>query len=491
MSNSSPVIDAIDAACGTMARIFDEDGMPQWPAAVWPVAELGFHRIATESHVPGRHLYALLLAESLGRPIEESAVRAHREALFFSYSGGIPLPLNRDERTSTVATVFMPHNIREGFHGLHALARYRGDGQALATIEQSVAFILDHWDPVEGWDSRLAVDPLDFEGSGSGRQTVAGIGRALGPLVKIFDLTGDDAVRRLVDRIATKLLSDHYLRDGNYELDRLSFHVHSVTSSLSSLAQYARYFRDGQARAAVKAFYDNGAWAVRDQLGWSAELFTAPDPHTDRGETNSTGDLLETALVLADDGDTAYLDDAERMIFSHLLPSQIVDVSPFSDHPDETLRKLAGSWGFPAPYGLLPVGGSMVDVATDVVGGTASSLCVAVSESVRVERGVPTVRLYLDAEREGVRASLSGGTARVAADAPDVAIRVPRFDGSSGGYRSVDPRVQREVSFPVERETIVLRHPQRDIRARVFGSRVEAMDVFGTPFAFFPEWAAS
>jgi hypothetical protein len=481
-SISSPILDAIDAACGTMGRVFAEDGLPDFAATMWPVASLEFEPEVSEAHVPGRHVNALLLAEAIGRTVDDSTVNAHRDALFFSYSGGAPLPLNRAEKSASTPTIFLPHNVREGFHGLHALARYRDDSRALALIEQSVAYILHHWNPSEGWDRQVA----DETGWSFG--TVPGIGRALGPLVKILELTGDRSVRRLADLIATKLLTEHYLPEGDFDVERFGRHVHSITSSLSSLAQYARFTGDRAALDAAKAFYGNGMWALRDALGWAGESFVGPELASDLGEANTTGDLVETALILADEGDTSYLDDAERMIQSYLLPAQMRDVAIFAQDPDETLRKLEGSWGFAAPYGHLPVGVGVVMANTDVVGGTASSLCQAVVESVRVEKGIPTVRLYLDAEREGVRASLDGGTARVAADAVQVAIRVPRFDGTSGGFRSIDPRAESEVSFPIERETIVLRHPQRDIRARVMGNRVEAMDAFGQPFAFFPPY---
>jgi hypothetical protein len=486
MPSSLSVLKAIDAACGTMSRIFDENGMPLFVATVWPQSVLAFNSWHAESHVPGRHLNALLLAESIGRPINEAAIEAHRRALFFSYGTELPLPFNRAEESDTVPTVFIPHNIREGFHGLHALARYRDDPDALALIDRSVAYLLDHWNPADGWDPAVPV-----QGYGGADETVSGIGRALGPLVKILDLTGDDAVRRLVDLVATKLLSDHYLPDGEFVFDRfrstIGIHVHSITSSLSSLAQYARLTGDDDARRAVKAFYDRGAWAFRDQLGWARESSDGVRFQGDRGETNTTGDLLETALILADDGDTSYLDDAERIIYSHLLPSQVRDVTLFSEHPDDTMRKLEGSWGFPAPYGYVHIDGTDVAVMTDVVGGTSSSLCVAVAESVAIDEGMPTVRLYLDAERHGVRASLEGATARVSAGSSPVAIRVPRFDGTSGGYETLEPASdERRVDFPLEPEVIVLRHPDRDIRARVFGSRVEAMDSFGMPFPFFP-----
>ena len=44
------------------------------------------------------------------------------------------------------------HNVREGFHALHALVRYRDCNRARELAEGSIATILERWDSDDGWD---------------------------------------------------------------------------------------------------------------------------------------------------------------------------------------------------------------------------------------------------------------------------------------------------------------------------------------------------
>ena len=75
---------------------------------------------------------------------------------------------------------FRAHNVREGFHALYALVKYRQSEQARQTAEASIDAIFDLWDPVDGWDeARLAGDyglslfsDLTF---------ITGLARAIGP----------------------------------------------------------------------------------------------------------------------------------------------------------------------------------------------------------------------------------------------------------------------------------------------------------------------
>jgi len=61
-----------------------------------------------------------------------------------------------------------------------------------------------------------------------------------------------------------------------------------------------------------KAFYDNGEWELRDALGWAVEKTGQSCTHRpDMGEINSTGDLVETALILGQWGFAEYFEDAE------------------------------------------------------------------------------------------------------------------------------------------------------------------------------------
>ncbi|GIT19806.1 MAG: hypothetical protein CM1200mP39_26120 [Dehalococcoidia bacterium] len=72
---------------------------------------------------------ALLTAEEgAGITIDEEVIEKHSNAAFFSYSGSAPLPLNR--RFDWPLINFNEHNIREGFHALFALVKYRGSERA-------------------------------------------------------------------------------------------------------------------------------------------------------------------------------------------------------------------------------------------------------------------------------------------------------------------------------------------------------------------------
>ena len=118
--NTTDIGAAIQAGARTMASVFnaDDDDIPFFRSEVWPDPHLAFSSVHSEAHVPGRHLNALLTAESLGFAIDEAAVDKHARAAFFSYGGPLPLPLNR-ERIDGPLVNFRPHNVREGFHALY------------------------------------------------------------------------------------------------------------------------------------------------------------------------------------------------------------------------------------------------------------------------------------------------------------------------------------------------------------------------------------
>ena len=95
--NAAAIPAAIALACrGAMVRIFNRDDperVPFFGSSVFPVPELLFSTFHSESHIPGRHLNALLNAEhAAGVEVDEGAVEQHARAAFFSYSVR-PLPL--------------------------------------------------------------------------------------------------------------------------------------------------------------------------------------------------------------------------------------------------------------------------------------------------------------------------------------------------------------------------------------------------------------
>ena len=96
--NSTDIRAAIELGCRTMSSDFnaDDNDIPFFGSTALPEARLSFSEIHSESHVPGRHLNALLNAEdAAGISVPEAAVARHERAALYSYSGSIPLPLNR------------------------------------------------------------------------------------------------------------------------------------------------------------------------------------------------------------------------------------------------------------------------------------------------------------------------------------------------------------------------------------------------------------
>ena len=123
-----------------MQRVFnaDDDDIPFFSVEVRPDVHMGFSGAHSESHVPGRHLNALLNAESsAGIQVDEAAIEKHARATFFSYGGPVPLPLNREDVGGPLAN-FRAHNVREGFHALYSLVRFRESRHARRLAEASL-----------------------------------------------------------------------------------------------------------------------------------------------------------------------------------------------------------------------------------------------------------------------------------------------------------------------------------------------------------------
>lgn len=510
--NTTDIGSAIRAGCRTMASVFnaDDNDVPFFGSQVWPDPHLAFSSVHSESHVPGRHLNALLTAESLGFSIDEEAVEKHARAAFFSYGGPLPLPLNR-ERIDGPLENFRPHNVREGFHALYALARFRDSEQAREVAEASIDTITRLWDPDRGWvEDRIGREHgVNFHHQGT---FITGLGRAIGPLVKYYGATGYGPALELAIRLKDKAVADYFLPDGSYDTDRFGSHTHSTTCVMSSLAQLADLLSDAPLMNRVQAFYSGGLWDIRDQLGWVIES-SAPDAPPDRGEANNTGDILETALILGRWGYAEAYDDAERILRGHLLPSQLRDIS-WIDEPDNPAgedgrRDMAnrhwGAFGFPAPYGHHPVGLPRVAFNMDIVGGAVASLCEAYRDVTRRDAAGHWVNLLFDQETDDIKieSPYTGNGLRVTLKQPGALfVRVPAWaDVASvtvpgvgrppvrtGGYLLLaEPPVGRRLNVTLDppANELLLRHRIRDIRVRLRGDAVTAIDNFGQDLTYF------
>ncbi len=512
--NATSIREAIELGCRPMSRIFnaDDDDTPLFLAHTLPETFLGYCGAFSEAHVPGRHLNALLRAEeALGIPGPEEAVERHARVLFRTFSGSVPLPLSRPE-IGQPRVRFLPHNCRETFFALDALIRYRDSKQASETMARYVEGIQRFWKPESGWDRKRLEGKYGVSMQEDCTSIVWGLGRAIGPMVRLCEATGSDAVRELLQTVVRRTLHEAFPADGAFAIERTGSHMHSVTCALSGLAAYAELFEDADVMERVHRFYERGLRAMRDELGWcAADLHNAGPGVADMGESNNTGDIMETALSLGRWGYPGAFEDVERILRGHLLPSQMRDNSfvptPRNPNGEDRLRdvgdRLLGTWGFPAPYGHAPVGLTNIMFHLDIVGGAVASLCQAYQNVIRRVDGIRRVELLFDHAAEGVEVGspYPDGvmTLRVSEPGP-VWIRVPSWAQqrtlkvgdqtakADEGYLKLEQPptdTTMRIEIPLPERKILLCHHAHDIRVALRGDLVERMESFGTELTFF------
>ncbi len=513
--NATDIRDAIRLGCHTMQNIFnaDDDNLPFMMAHVRPDAFFDFNK---DTSVPGRHLNALLNAEdAAGISLNEEAIERHRRAAFLLFSGSVALPLSRTSIGGPRIN-FGAHNVREGMHGLYALVKYRNDEKARRIAEACIAAVFELWNPERGWDSkqfeRHGIVHVDRKSN-----FVRTLPRVIGPLVKYYRATGYGPALELALVLKDKLLAERFPEDGSYDISVQGNHTHSIACVLSSLAQLAQLTQDIGLLNRVKKFLDNGMWELRDQVGWVVEKTGEPAVlRPDVGEGNSSGDLLESELILGRYGYSNYFEDAERIIRSHLLPSQLRDIGFIEAAPNpknddkrrDVARRVRGGWGHAAPYGHEPLeleGFPGVMFTLDIVGGVVGSLCEAYRDVTTFDQAGHHVNLLFDHETDRIKVEsrYTHPHLRVTLKEPGTLwIRLPSWvrreqmviDGTASEPRVTSDTLlvtQQPVGQPVTVrydlpvQTIVLKHRTRDIRARFRGDRVVAMDNFGADLTFF------
>ena len=508
--NTTSIPAGVESACRAMGNVFNpaDNGYPYMYTRIWPDGWLGFSPYHGAIQLSGRHLDALLAAEdALGIELDEDVITQHTEASFFSLSAG-PLPCNHSTPGGPLTSVD-EHSIREAVHGLHALARYRESDRAAEAAEALIADVRRFWSAESDWDQGAVRTAYGLPMTA--RPTfVEGVGRAIGPLTKLYGATGSGAALETAQDLAAHATERFFLADGSYDADRLGAHTHSTTCTLSGMALLGSETDDMALLGRVRAFYDHGLRVIRDEVGWVRERHH-PSFHPEQGEMNNVGDVIETALILGRYFGDAYFEDAERYLRSQLLPSQVRDLSfmdevPGGDERRELHTRLLGLFGFNAVYGHLPLGKNQVTPSIDIVGGATASLCAAQRAVATTSGGVTRVNMLFDFESDAVRieSPYTGDALRITPKmAGDIAVRVPSWadvgamaiDGKAAGQFVADGRILLgrppvgravEVRLPLAERGLTIHHQDHDIEARMQGDAVVAMDDLGAGLAYFP-----
>jgi len=355
--------------------------LPYWTANYADGDLVGFneHGDWDKCHDVPRAIHALVMAENVtGDKLPDEVISDLSDLLFELFDAGDGLP---GMVSSTTGKRFVHlHNVREVTHALASLVK-RGDGRAERRAGPMFRALITAMDS----DGRLNTDRLpsccfEFEPYSSQPHQE---GRALDALVRYYRVSQDDTALELASLIA-KFAIEHCFTQEGVVTQEAGTHVHSINAIVAGMAGFALLTNDANLLQQVKRIFDTGLPSFNSSFGWSMETanrYEFADGRIYRGESNNTGDLLRVALHLGRGVFAEYFGIAERILRSHLLPSQLIDVSGMSDDPDATddrLRNLAsrvrGGFAFPTPNELLyDVNGPLSTY--DVTSGAVDALC--------------------------------------------------------------------------------------------------------------------
>jgi hypothetical protein len=253
----------------------------------------------------------------------------------------------------------------------------------------------------------------------------------------------------LIQDLKTYGLNDMY--PAGWETKRPHGHMYEVVAGISAFSRLAARDGDRDMLARMKAYFD-ALFTVGAALpsGWVAERFYGvqrqlgkPNERlrSDTGEINCSVQLVETAMRFGDQGlGGDYYQYAERALRAHVLPAQLRDVDQLVASPDgseeqqrEYANLIRGAFGFPAPYGVIPMRNAYFVTAyfMDITAGAVASLARIRERAHQVRQGSLYIPLLLDLKTAyaSVKSPYSGsGILTIAPQRPFDKIYVRRPD---------------------------------------------------------------
>jgi len=465
-------------------------------------------------HLTGRVLDSLLMSEQVvGTTVSQEVVDEYAALIYSSFDG--PDALNSFRERGGARKVVL-HNLREGMSGLVALIRARNDENARRVAHRMVRRISDlmHADGSWNYEAIKNTPNVLQPGEVAGHDTfyTSTAGRFLGALVKYYETTGDEEALKLARRIANKALTTCFAPNGKYT-EAAGWHVHSITATINSLAQFAECTNDAALLDQVEKIYLRAFDGIITSFGWSKENLSND---LDTGEVNNTGDIMQTALILARNGKPKYYADVERMLRSHVLPSQLLDVSwvhriaspDWDDRHRDVAERTRGAFGFPAPYGHKIDRIPHVNFNFDITCGTAQALCEVARAACEETPEEIEVRLLFSMKAPGLRLRSmlpdageleveTSGTKRLRVRLPDgvVATSVSLLTNKKAylvqvedGFLNLGAEItSARITFPLPESVTEEKLPGRTARAHWKGEQMIRLQSSGTFLPFIEE----
>ena len=373
------------------------------------------------SHNVGRAIDGLCKgAEATGRDPDAPTLQTLTAVLYASLDNdlGLPSVYSRDWEQM----VWQAHDVREAMQALLCLSA-RGSDEAYTRLGRILDLWLSLTDDDGAWiPERIAKHPPladlahpDYLDDGTEPSDAiwprlqappTNRGRAIMALTQIYRRLGDPRALELAARFVRLVRTRSFRADGQLTV-MAGGHTHSITGTVHGLADYGLLTGDADTLGHASRILDNGLPATGSSFGWSFEG-RLQQKIFGRGEINNTGDMIQAALFLGEAGYPRYFEVAERMLRSHILPSQWLDghsVTPGDDPPEgvHQLRdKDQGGWGFPGVNDRhVPRAGAAV---TDIVQGGIQCLW-ALARTIVTAAGPATgtrVNLLLTGGAEGI-----------------------------------------------------------------------------------------
>ncbi len=391
-------------------------------------------------HVVGRALLGSMMAErAAGIPFPEHGLPILERYLKLTFDNEDHLNSYNDPEKENRRFVEF-HNMREGLYGLVMLIEGRNSAWARETAHQMLVTLDAITDEKGEWSIEL-LRKRGMEERSFG-VCVMNASRMVDPLLELHRATGDPLAMKLAGLYARAALRTGYDKDGQFApMDRSTGHIHTITSSLSGITEYAILTHDAAMLDHCIRIVDKGVPGYFSSWGWGDEVMPEhPADEPSRGEMNQTGDVIRTCLLLGVTGRPKYYELAERYLRSMVLPTQHLEAemraylhdapNPKDDSERNVLARTIGGYAMQLPNDRMQVGDWPLSTL-DITSGALHAMAECWRSRMTSDGTTCRLNLLFDVENEGFKVT-SGlplrGTINFSARADRVLlVRIPAW----------------------------------------------------------------